>query len=171
MPRLVAHQLPWHFSATTVCVGPGEYPRALEWELRSGATSADLTSLPDWAKTLTQHQTGEGDRISSECHPCFLRSKIWRAEAQKPRQRSHSAANITSERAKAFWNIRPRLKSTKNWSSDSHRSSRLHFEWKASGLTVLSFWIVPVIPLFVGDAGTGRSREVQAFSWTPHWPD
>jgi hypothetical protein len=42
-----------------------------------------------------------------------------------------------------IWSIRPRDKSTKNWSPDSHRGSRLHFEWIASGLTVVSFWTVP----------------------------
>ena len=45
-----------------------------------------------------------------------------------------------------FWSIRPRLKSTKNWSPDSHRGSRLHFEWKVSGFTVVSFWTAPVVP-------------------------
>jgi hypothetical protein len=49
-----------------------------------------------------------------------------------------------------FWSIRPRLKSTKNWSPDWHRGSRLHFEWKVSGLTVVSFWTAPVVTLCVG---------------------
>ena len=62
---------------------------------------------------------------------------------KSPHPQPSGLVYITSERLKRFWNIRPRLKSTKNWSSDSLRSNRLHFEWKASGLTDVCFWTAP----------------------------
>jgi hypothetical protein len=144
MPRLVADQRPWHFSAATVCVGPGEYPRALEWELRSGTALADLTPLPGWAINYS-HQTKRAREtgLALIATPVSFVRKFGAEKPKSPPSVATRRRYITSERANNSWNIRPRLKSTKNWSFDSHRSSRLRFEWKASGLTVVSFWTVP----------------------------
>jgi len=81
MPRLAADQNLWHPSATTVCVGPSEQPRRIEWELRSGAS---LAAIDSGARLLYhtpyQDKTDEGDRTGSFCPPVFFVRK-WR-EAQ-----------------------------------------------------------------------------------------
>ena len=148
MPRLVADHNPWHLSAARFCVGRGEHPSRFEWELRPGIFSAAIDGrwrfgLADFCPTKRTRE----DRTGSFCHPCFLRPKNGQgAEAcQSPGRRCHSLGTNYK-----FWSIRPRLKSTKNWSSDSPRSSRLHFEWIASGFTVVCFWIVPAISPWVG---------------------
>jgi hypothetical protein len=107
MPRLVADQQPWHASAAMVCVGPGEYPRALEWELRSGAANSRI-DFAQWLgyQRLTPNKTGEGDRTSSFCHPVSFVRKFG-GEQKKTRPLSHSATDITSERANHFGTSAP----------------------------------------------------------------
>jgi hypothetical protein len=167
MPRLVADQNRWHSSATRLCVGQGEQPSRFEWELRSGAASVAIDS--DEAlhyQSLYPRPTDEGNRTGSLCLPCFLRSKIKRRKAvAAAARRFHSLG--TNQR---FWSIRPRLKSTKNWSPDSPRGSRLSFEWIASGFTVVCFWTAPAVPPRAGIRaleGPVRFR----LAWAPHWPD
>lgn len=84
---------------------------------------------------LYLEKTDEGGTTGSYCP---LPPSFEMEEEQSPPQ-SLAASSIASERT-TFWSIRPRLKSTKNWSSDSHRSSRHSFEWIASGFTVVCFW-------------------------------
>ena len=92
-------------------------------------------------ESLTQNKTDGGNRTGSFCHPCFLRSKWGRSkDLGVASRRCHSLGT------KTFWSIRPRLKSTKNWSPDDIRGSRLHFEWIASGFTAVCFWTAPVVP-------------------------
>src|SRR5262249_24201949 len=139
-----------------VCVGPGEYPRALEWELRSG-----LTLLADWAKHYS-HQTKRAREtgLALIATPVSFVRKFGERESEEPPPSQPVGLPIHNlGTRKQFGNIRPRLKSTKNWSSDSRRSNRLHFEWKASGLTVVSFWTAPKPS---GLEGQARSN----FGWT-----
>lgn len=146
MPRLAADQNPWHLSAARFCVGQGEHPSRFEWELRPGLFSAAIDGgwyfgLSDFCPR--KRTGGTGPALFATLFPSFEK---WASSSNlPPGRRCHSLG--TNHK---FWSIRPRLKSTKNWSSDSHRSSRLHFEWIASGFTVVCFWIVLAISPWVG---------------------
>jgi hypothetical protein len=146
MPRLVADQNPWHLNAARFCVGQGEHPSRFEWELRPGIFWAAVDGgwyfgLSDFCPTKRTRET----RPALFATPVSFVRKGASSSSLPPGRRCHSLGTNYK-----FWSIRPRLKSTKNWSSDSHRSSRLHFEWIASGFTVLCFWIVPTLSLWVG---------------------
>jgi hypothetical protein len=132
MPRLVADQIPWHWSAALVCVGQSEQPRRLEWELRSGAV---LTPARGRIITLlTQDKTSEGDRTGSYCHPCFLRFK---------RRGVTPAADITSERITILEHPPQGQVQVKTGAPTRLGATAFHFEWIASGLTAVSFWTAP----------------------------
>jgi hypothetical protein len=136
MPRLVADSNHWHCSAAMVCVGQSEQPRALEWELRSGFSLALIdTGARAQYESSTQDKTDEGDRTGSFCHPRLLRSKSRRASPPPP-----LSDFITSEQIKNFGASAPVPSPCQNWSPDSHRGSRLHFEWIAAGFTAVCFW-------------------------------
>ena len=142
MPRLVTDQNLWRISAATVCVGQSEHPERVEWELQSGAyfgqplTRAAVCIMKALPKRNRTRETGPALFAT----PVSFVRKLGRGT--KP-ARAFGQPFYSLRTIKTFWSIRPRLKSTKNWSPDSHRGSRLHFEWKASGFTVVSFWTVP----------------------------
>jgi hypothetical protein len=148
MPPLVADPIPWHLSAATVCVGPGEQPGRLEWELRSGAASLAI----DFEGPLHYHSayprpTDEGDRTGSLCHPCFLRSKISRRKAPRP---PLAAGSIASERLPILEHPPQRQVRLKTGAPTRLGAAVFRFEWIVAGLTDVRFWIALVVPPWAG---------------------
>jgi hypothetical protein len=138
MPRLVADQNLWRTSAAKVCVGQGEHPRRFEWELRSGALWALIdTPVSQCYQTFPQKNRTREAGLALVAACSFVR----KVEKQSPAGACGCLHNLGTKQN--FWSIRPRLKSTKNWSPDSHRAAVFRFEWKASGFTELCFWTAP----------------------------
>ncbi len=157
MPRLAADPNPWHFSAALVCVGQSEHPGRFEWELRSGAAWAaiDFGAPVAYPAPEPKERTREAG-LAQRPHllPSF-------AKEQSHRSRWRQAHNLGT--TDDFGASAPVTSPTKNWSLDSHRGSRLQFEWRVSGFTVVCFWTAPVAgPQPRKDnPGAGRPREAQ----------
>ena len=136
MPRLVADQNPWRISAAAVCVGQSEHPRRFEWELRSGAATASLTPTGVCIITLLtqEKRTGEAGPALIATPVSFVR-KVEEKRPPEPGGCPHSLGTINHFGASA-----PVPSPQQNWSPDSHRDSRLQFEWIAAGLTAVCFW-------------------------------
>jgi len=145
MPRLVADHNPWHFSAARFCVGQGEHPSRFEWELRPGLFSAAIDGrwyfgLFDFCPTKRTRETGPALFAT----PVSFVRKMGREPANR-RRRCHSLGTNYKFGASA-----PGSSPQKTGAPTRIRGSRLHFEWIASGFTVVCFWIVPAISLWVG---------------------
>ncbi len=164
MPRLVADSIPWHTSADTVCVGQSEYPGRFEWELRSGAFARLLTRARLCVIPLSPKETSEGNRTGPGA-PCFLRSKGENAQPARVLERGHNLGTTAHFGASA-----PGPSPPQNWSPDSIRGSRLHFEWIASGLTAVCFWNAPgrEIPVLEGPVWFGLAPDCSLARSSPN---
>jgi hypothetical protein len=132
MPPLAADLNLWRFERPHGLRWAKPAIRALEWELRSGA----LTSVPSGRMDNSTYKTSEGNRTGPGPSG-FLRSK---AASRASAARTPPGQDIALERTKTFGASAPVARPTKNWSPDTIRGSRLHFEWIVSGLTAVSFW-------------------------------
>src|SRR5262245_8546532 len=83
MPRLVPDQQPWHSSAATVCVGPGEYPRRLNGSCGQvlSSTAIRLIDFVAWLGyqllTPTKRARETGPALIATLFPSFEKSQKW----------------------------------------------------------------------------------------------